>query len=140
MEVEMDLKTLSEKFLVKGEATSELLAELIERLLPHCVVHMNGMVDIATGNLTGKDVVKLVLSARLIASKLPESSVKVEVTAEEIEHFTGLPKNQAAARAKELVDEKFAERTARGSYKARQHKVNDFVRGLPKLADREKER
>lgn len=136
----MDLNKLTEQFLVDDEATPEKLGEWIQKLLPYCVVRKNGTVDMVGGKLSGKELVKLVLSARLVASKLKESSINSEVTAEEIAAYTGLPKNQAAARAKEAVDERFAERSARGSYKATQHKLNDFLGGLPKSVDFKKER
>jgi hypothetical protein len=127
----MDLKTLSEKFVISEETTPQLLAELIEGLLPHCVVRKNGVVDISAAGLSGGDLARLVLAARLVASKLPDSAISGDVTTDEIAEYTGLPRNQAAARAKDTVDQKFSERTARGSYRARQHKVRDFVRNLP---------
>jgi hypothetical protein len=131
----MDIKKLTEQFLVDDEATPEKLGELIQKLLRYCVVRKNGTVDISRGNLSGRDLVKLVLSARLVASKLGESSVSSEVTAKEIADYTGLPKDQAAARAKESVDEKFSDRTTRGSYKARQHKVESFLVQLSEVVD-----
>jgi predicted transcriptional regulator len=66
----------------------------------------------------------------MVGSKIEGSSVNAEVTAEEISAYTGLPKDQVSARAKECVDEGFAERTNRGSYKARQFKIEAFVGGL----------
>src|SRR5580698_6877681 len=118
----MSLEDLAGQFLVEDSIGSERLQRLLEKLLPHCVVHKNGAVDI-TGNFSGKESVKLVLAARLVASKLKDSPVSGEVTLEEISAQTGLPKNQAAARAKDCVDEKFAERAGQASYKARQNKL-----------------
>jgi hypothetical protein len=126
----MDLEKLSREFLIDDEASPERWGELIQKLLPYCVVRKNGTVEITQGKLAARALVKLVLSARLVASKLSGSSVNGEVTAEEIAEFTGLPKNQAAARAKESVDERFAERSTRGSYRARQNKLDDFLEGL----------
>ena len=123
----MDLKKLSDQFLVDDETGPEKLGEMIQKLLPYCVVRKNGTVDIIGGSFSGKALVKLILSARLVASKLAESSVSAEVTAEEIAAYTGLPKNQAAARAKEVVDERFAERSSRGSYKTKMHKIANFL-------------
>jgi len=128
----MDIEKLSQKFLVDGDVDPERLGHLIQQLLPYCVVRKNGAVDIVAGELSGKGQVKLVLAARLVASKLKDSTVSGEVTAEEISQYTGLPKNQAAARAKECVDDKFAERSARGSYRARDHKLDSF---LPELSE-----
>jgi hypothetical protein len=80
-------------------------------------------------DLPGKQQVKLVLAARLLASKL-DDAILGEVTVEQLSEYTGLPKDQAAARAKECMDERFADRSARGSYKARPLKVEEFLDGL----------
>jgi hypothetical protein len=121
----MDLRELKERFIVDDDVQGERLAHLAEKALNHCVVRKNGSVEISS-RLAGKDQVKLVLSARLIASKL-EESLSSEVTIDQISEYTGLPKNQAAARAKECLDERFAERSQRGSYKARSFKVEEFL-------------
>ncbi len=125
----MNLEELKEKFIVDDELPNERLARLAEKALGHCVVHKNGSVELSDSRLSGKDQVRLVLSARLIASKL-DTSLSDEVTVEQIAEYTGLPKNQAAARAKECLDERFAERASRGSYKARPPKVQEFLDGL----------
>jgi hypothetical protein len=122
----MDIDQLKEQFLVGGEIQKERLTQLVHKALEHCVVHKNGTVELRHKHLAGKDQVKLVLSARLLASKLDES-FSGEVTVEDIAESTGLPKNQVAARAKECTDERFAERGTRGSYRARVLKVEEFL-------------
>jgi hypothetical protein len=126
----MDLGKLTEQFLVADEVSPKRLGELVQKLLPYCVVRKSGAVDIVAGNLSGKEQVRLVLAARFVASKLKESSVSAEICTEEIAQYTGLPRNQAAARAKECVDERFAERSARGSYRAVQHRLERFLTEL----------
>jgi hypothetical protein len=126
----MSLEDLAGQFLVEDSMGSERLQRLIEKLLPYCVVHKNGQVDITATNFSGKELVKLVLAARLVASKLKDSPVNEEVTLEEISGQTGLPRNQATARAKDCVDEKFAERVGQASYKARQNKLEAFLEEL----------
>ena len=103
----MNLEELKEKFIVDDELQNERLARLAEKALGHCVVHKNGSVELSDSRLSGKDQVRLVLSARLIASKL-DTSLSDEVTVEQIAEYTGLPKNQAAARAKECLDGRIA--------------------------------
>jgi hypothetical protein len=125
----MDLAKLRSEFLVDDDVSTEKLSSLIESLLPHCVVSKKGKVEIKQTDLSGRQLVKLVLVARLVAHKLDES-VGDEVNAEELAESTGLPKNQATARAKECVDEDFAERSARGNYRARPRKVDAFLSEL----------
>lgn len=126
----MDLSKLKEQFLVEDDVKAERLGQLIQKLLPHCVVGKNGRVELKSTDLSAKQQVKLLLAARLVASKL-EPSVSGEVSAEEISEYTGLPKNQAIARARDCIGDKFAERAARGSYRARQHKIESFLSELP---------
>jgi Fic family protein len=127
----MNMDELKAQFLVDDEVQVDRLARLVEKALQHCVVHKGGTVEVRDRSLPGKDQVKLVLSARLLASKL-EESLSGDVTVEEIAKSTDLPKNQVAARAKECLDERFAERTTRGSYKARALKVEEFLDTLSK--------
>lgn len=123
----MSLDELGKQFLVDDEVRNERLEQLLKKALPHCVVDTKGTVHLKNLNLSGREQVKLVLAGRLIASKLPGAAVSNEVTVEQMAEYTGLPKNQATARAKECLDEKFAERSARGSYRARVHKVEQFL-------------
>lgn len=125
----MSLEELKEQFLIDDEIRAERLEHLIAKALPHCVVDRKGTVHIKNVNRSGKEQVKLVLGARLVASKLDEA-VSGEVSVEQISEYTGLPKNQAAARAKECLDEKFADRSARGSYKARLNKIEEFLNSI----------
>jgi hypothetical protein len=126
----MGLDELKEQFLVDDEIRTERLEQLIRKALPHCVVDKKGAVHLKSPDHSGKEQVKLVLAGRLVASKLDEG-VSSDVTVEQLAEYTGLPKNQAAARAKECLDEKFADRSARGSYKARVNKVEEFLNALP---------
>jgi hypothetical protein len=125
----MELDKLKEQFLVDDDVRTERLEQLIRKALPHCVVDKRGTVHFKGPDRSGKDQVKLALAGRLLASKLDEA-VSSDVSVEQLAEYTGLPKNQAAARAKECLDEKFAERSARGSYKARVNKVEEFLNTL----------
>jgi hypothetical protein len=126
----VDIETLSKQFLVDDEVGSDRLGKIIEGLLPYCVVRTNGSVEVAVEKFSGKNQVKLVLASRLVASKLERSTVSGEVSASEISKYTGLPKNQAAARAKDCVDERFADRSTRGTYIARQNMLERFLAEL----------
>jgi hypothetical protein len=125
----MSLEELKEQFLVDDEIRTDRLEQLVRKALPHCVVDKKGAVHIKDVGRSGKEQVKLALAGRLVASKLDEA-VSGEVTVEQLAEYTGLPKNQAAARAKECLDEKFADRSSRGSYKARVNKVEEFLNSL----------
>jgi predicted mannosyl-3-phosphoglycerate phosphatase (HAD superfamily) len=125
----MSLDDLRSQFVIDDNVRSEKLETLIQKALPNCVVRKNGSVEIKRTDLSGKQSVKLVLSARLLASKV-DDTVAAEVTVEQLAEYTGLPKDQAAARAKECLDERFSERSSRGSYKARLIRVEEFLDSL----------
>ena len=122
---------LRRQFLVDEDLDEERLAALIKKLLPICVVNKKGVVQIKRSGLPGRDLVKIVLVARLVAHKLDES-IPDELDAAALAANTGMPRNQVAARAKEVVDEAFAERTTRGNYRASLWKVNEFLEELTK--------
>jgi hypothetical protein len=128
----MDIEKLAGQFVVDDEFGVDRLGRIIEGLLPYCVINRKGAVEIMQVGLSAKQKVKLVLAARLAASKMPGMQVQAEVTAPEIAEYTGLPQDQAAARAKDCFDEKFAERAGRGSYRARQHKIDGLLASLGK--------
>ena len=125
---------LKEQFLVEDDVQNEKLEQLIQKALPYCTVRKNGTVEVKRSDFSGKQQIKLVLSARFIASKLDESIVG-DVTVEQLSEYTGVPKDQAAARAKECLDERFAERSSRGSYKARPLKIEEFLDSLSPAKD-----
>lgn len=127
----MGLDDLRKAFLVDEDLDEERLAALIKKLLPICVVDKKGVVQIKRSGLPGRALVKIVLLARLVAHKLDES-IPDELDAEALAVNTRMPKNQAAARAKEAVDEAFAERTTRGNYRACMWKVDEFLEELAK--------
>ena len=130
----MTLEELKGQFLVDDDVPNKKLEQLVQKAIPHCIVRKNGSVELRRSDLSGKQQVKLALSARLLASKLDETVVG-DVTVEQLAEYTGLPKDQAAARAKECLDERFAERAGRGSYKARPLKIEEFLNGLARPQD-----
>jgi hypothetical protein len=119
----MSLDQVARQFVVDEEIADERLERLIQKLLPFCVVSKTGAVRISASGLSGKDQMKLVLSARLAASRLKESPIRADVSAEEACAY----KNQVVARMKECADDGFADRVERGMYRARQHKLDGFI-------------
>jgi hypothetical protein len=126
VERRMSIDDLRKKFLVDEDLDEERLGALITKLLPICVVDKKGVVRIKRSGLPGRALVKIVLVARLVAHKLDES-IPDELDAASLAANTGMPKNQVAARAKEVADEGFADRTVRGNYRARLWKVGTFL-------------
>src|SRR5262249_24420994 len=132
------LEKLKEQFLVDDDVPNEKLEQLIQKALPHCMVRKNGAVDLRRSDLSGKQQVKLTLSARFLAAKL-DDSVLSDVTVEQLDEYTELPEDEAAERAKEWLDERFAERSSTGSYKARPLKIEEFLNALCQTKDVKRE-
>jgi hypothetical protein len=120
------LTELREQFLVDENVKPERLSRWIEKLLPHATVSKQGQVDLKRDDLSAKLRLNLVVVSRMVASKLDES-IGEEVTIEEISQFAGLPQNQARARAKDSMEDGLVERTGRGSYRAKPHKIEAFL-------------
>jgi len=128
----MDLDALRNKFIVDEDVLKSRLKSTIEKALKHCVVDRNGQVHVNATDLSARDRIMLILSARMIASQL-EAGIAADVTVEEISKFTALPENQVRARSKDLINDKWVESTRPGVYAAIAFKVEKF---LDSLADK----
>ena len=125
----MDLEKLKGQFLVEDDVKTERLGHLLEKLIPYCSVSKAGAVEIKISNLSSGQQVRMVLAARAVGSRL-DKAIVAEVSIKQLEDYTGLPAKQVAARVSECLREKFAERAARGTYRARLHKIEGFIAGL----------
>ena len=126
----MTIEELKKQFIVEGDVLKERLEALVSKALRHCRIDKSGQVLISDGQLSGRDQVKLILSARAIASQL-DRDIRPEVSVVEIAKYTGLPANQVRARGKECIEHKFAESSAAGVYRAIPHKIEGFLDELP---------
>lgn len=121
-----DIEELKKQFIVDDEdVLKSRLEPIISKALAHCQMDRKGQVRIST-KLSGKEQVKLVLAARAIASQIDES-ILGEVSVDEISRFTGLPSNQVRARVKDAVEDRFAQCSKAGVYRALPHKVERFL-------------
>ena len=60
----MTLEQLREQFLVDDDVPNEKLEQLIQKALPYCIVRKNGSVELRRSDLSGKQQVKVTLTAR----------------------------------------------------------------------------
>jgi K+-transporting ATPase c subunit len=128
----MELEELKKKFIVDDDVLKARLEPIVTKALHHCVIHKTGQVHINNKALSSKQQVMLTMAARAVASQLdPNISPDVPIT--EIAKSTGLPENQIRARINDIVKEKFARSSKRGSYEANPHRVEAFLDSLPRL-------
>lgn len=125
----MNIEDLRKQFIVDEDVLKSRLEALVGKALKHCRTDSQGQVLIMSRSLSGRDQLKLVLAARAIAAQL-DSSISPDVSVSEIGRYTGLPANQIRARGKEAVEDKFAEATGRGRYRAVPYKLEAFLDGL----------
>ena len=125
----MDREELKRKFILDDAAIRDSLEEVVNIALQYCAVDTSGRVHLKQHDLSGKLRVKVVLAAKTIANQLDES-LSAEITVADLSKATGLAENQARARASEAVDERFAEPTGRGAYRANPFRVAQFLKGL----------
>lgn len=130
----MNLEELKKKFIVDDDVLKARLQTIVSKALDHCQLDKHGQVLISNTKLSGRDKVKLTLAARAIAAQL-DPKISPEVTGPEIGKYTGLPINQVRARAKEAVDDKFAESTQAGTYRAMPHKIESFLDSISSHKD-----
>jgi hypothetical protein len=125
----MSIETLREKFIVDSATIKAKLEDLITKALVFCVVGEDGVVHITSPKLNAKQKVKLVLSARMLASQLTPN-IAAETGVADLVKSTGIDENQLRARTNEIVKERFANSPARGVFRANAHKIEEFLDSL----------
>src|SRR5258708_27130681 len=122
----MNIEELKKQFIVDEDLLRARLEPIVAKALAHCRIDKNGQVEIKNTKLSGKDQVKLTLSARAIGAEI-DSAISAEVTVVEIAKFTGLPANQVRARGKDVIADRFAQSPRSGVYRAMAHKIEAFL-------------
>jgi hypothetical protein len=126
----MGIEELKKQFIVDEDVLKSRLEPVVAKALAHCRIDKDGRVEIRSTRLSGKDLVKLTLAARVIGAEM-DPSISPEVSVAEITKSTGLPANQVRARGKDAIEDKFAQSPRSGIYRAHPHKVEQFLDGLP---------
>jgi len=122
----MSIEELRKQFIVDEDVLKARLEPIVTKALAHCQIDKNGQVDIKDKKLSGKEQIKLTLAARAIGSQL-DPAIAAEVSVVEIAKFTGLPANQVRARGKDVIEDRFAQSTKSGVYRAMPHKIEAFL-------------
>lgn len=133
----MNIEDLKRKFIVDDDVLKASLEPIVCKALNHCKIDKKGQVLITDSQLSTKDQVCLVLSARAIAAQL-DASISADVTVTEIRTYTGLPANQVRARCNDAIKAKFAVAPAPGTYRAVPHKIETFLDGIARTVQGEK--
>lgn len=104
-----DFEEIKEKFIVdEAEYPKEKIAELMEIMLKYLRVSKGGQVVIIK-SVPGRKTLQLILSARLIASKVDEA-IGQEISREELLNYSYLSKDVFRTRFNELLKDGFAEK------------------------------
>jgi hypothetical protein len=120
---------LRKKFILDEEAATDRIETLVTEMCEWCAVDPKGRVIVKRQDLVSRDRVKLVLSARWLASEL-DQSISSGVSTLELETSTGLPRDQLRARISEIVRARFATPVSKGVYAASPMHVEAFAREL----------
>lgn len=97
-----NLEELKKSFIMdEGSFEEQELENFIEKINKICKIDKTGHVSFIRQNMTGKDKVKFILTARFLANRL-ENKIPKEVTKEEIEKMLKKPKEQIRARLSDL--------------------------------------
>lgn len=125
----MSIEELKKQFIVDDDALKTRLEPLVAKALNHCRISKSGEVIITNQNLSARDQVMLILSARAIASQL-DSAISADVAVADLAKSTGLPTDQIRARARDIIGLKLAVSPKRGDYRAIPHKIEAFLDSL----------
>ncbi len=127
----MNLEALAKKFIVTDDWLRDRLEVIATKLFRYCVIQKSGHVHVSDQSLSSKQKVMVVLAARAVGFQL-DSTISESVTVKDLAKFTGLPENQVRARGNDWVRAKFAESPKRGTFRAVQHKIEQFINILSK--------
>jgi len=133
-----ELENLEKSFILDEDMEHENIKELIERTLRFCKIDKNGFVIIDQKTLSKlriQDKVILVLVARHLAGKLQqklgrETTIKEEVSSQELADILREKQLVINARMKELKDKKQVLPVARGTYKIAPYGISPFLKKL----------
>ncbi len=105
----MDFEKIKKEWIVNEEEYSKTkLSDLILKLSSSCKITKNGQV-IVSKNLSGRKILKFILSARFVANAA-DSSIPREITREELKAYSGLKDKVFASRLSDMLRENFAEK------------------------------
>jgi hypothetical protein len=124
------IEELKKEFIVEENVLKSRLEPVVTKALAHCRIDKDGRVEIKSLGLSGRDLVKLTLTARVIGAEM-DPTISPDVSVAEIARFTGLPPNQVRARGKDAIVDKFAHSPRSGVYRALPHKIESFLDSLP---------
>ena len=112
----MTIEDLKKRFIVdKSKYEEEKLPFLIEKALTYCKVDSEGVVYLERHNLPLRDKILVSLIGRFLASKL-DSSIKPELTGEEIATMLGEDKAVVFARLNDILNSRIISRLEKGTY------------------------
>ena len=126
MRMSKNLEELRKKFIVREKLDEKRIVEYVNRTLRFGKVAADGDVIVERENMSTRDKVALALIMRFLANHL-EKDISAEISVAEVSRMLNLPKDQAAARLTELVDDKVAVRIERGVYKINPSKIGKFL-------------
>jgi hypothetical protein len=127
----MSIEELKKKFIVDDDVLKNRLEEITTKALEHCVLDKKGNVHLNNPKLNAKEKLSVILAARAIASQM-DSTIKNEVSVDELCVNSGLPRNQVHARAADLIKDKSVTSPKTGFYAAVPHKVETMLDSVPK--------
>jgi len=128
-----EFKSLEKEFILDEDIEHKELDTLIRRMLKFCKVDKKGFVIIPNAKkLIVLDRILLVLGARNLANKLQivigqESTIKKEVTIDELENILKEKREVILARIKDLRDNGSIETPEKGVYTAAIHAVKSLL-------------
>lgn len=132
------LEELKKKFIVDQKLDEKRIVNYTERILPFCKISKDGLVIVEAKGITSLQQVQLALVARFLANYL-DNGIPAEISNDDLSISLNLPKDQVAARLKELRDAKFATLVKRGVHQVNALKIEGFVKELESASKKRRE-
>lgn len=133
------MEELKKKFIVEEKLDEKRVTDYIERILPFCKISKDGRVIVETKGLKTLQQIKLALVARFLANYL-DKNMPAEMSNGELSDSLSIPKDQIAARMKELREDKFAIPVKRGLHQVNPLQIERFMVELENIHKKKMEK
>jgi hypothetical protein len=119
-------ENLKNSFFVDENPDDKKVEEYTKKIMPYCRPNKQGAPVFSNQDIKSLDRIKAFLVVRYIANHW-ETSIPREIVLDEFVNLLDIPKTQVIARLKDIRDEKFADVTDSGSYRAKPNKIPEFL-------------
>lgn len=133
------MEELRKKFIVEEKLDDKRVTNYIQRILPFCKISKDGLLILEVTGITRAQQVKLALVTRFLANHL-DKTISAEISNHELSASLNIPRDQIAARLKDLREERFAASVGKGVSQVNPLHIERFILELESIDKKQLEK